>query len=167
MCLNPKNIFVFTVFLYGYFGDFSTFFVIFNIVKCIKYTIMTAIKKSVSGEGVVAATTVEEMKADFLNRVEQMYDCVKGAGEDLKIKRFFSTLDEMTEIAREINEKGLLEDEQMFDVWELIMMFDDEVANDMPIDSAREYLEKRLSSIIKTLQGEKVVSYGKNCSDLD
>ncbi len=45
----------------------------------------------------------------------------------------------------------------MFDVWELIMMFDDEVANDMPIDSAREYLEKRLSSIIKTLRGEKVL----------
>ena len=96
-----------------------------------------------------------------------MYDCVKGAGEELKIKRFFSILDEMTEIAREIDEKGLLEDEQMFDVWELIMMFDDEVANDMPIDYAREYLEKRLSSIIKTLQGEKVVSYGQNSSDLD
>ena len=128
---------------------------------------MTAIKKSVSGEATVTATTVEEMKADFLNRVEKMYDFVKGMGEDLKIKRFFSTLDEMTQIAREIDEKGLMEDEQMFDVWELIMMFDDEVANDMPIDSAREYLEKRLSSIIKTLQGEKVVSYGKNCSDLD
>ena len=128
---------------------------------------MTAIKKSVSGEGVVAATTVEEMKADFLNRVEKMYDFVKGMGEDLKIKRFFSTLDEMTEFAREINEKGLLEDEQMFDVWELIMMFDDEVANDMPIDYAREYLEKRLSSIMKTLQGENVVSYGQNYSDLD
>ncbi len=121
---------------------------------------------SVSGEGVVAATTAEEMKADFLNRVEKMYDFVKGMGEDLKIKIFFSTIDEMTEIAREIDEKGLLEDEQMFDVWELIMMFDDSVANDMPIDSAREYLEKRLSSIIKTLQGEKVVSYGQNCSDL-
>ena len=128
---------------------------------------MTAIKKSVSGEGVVAATTVEEMKADFLIRVEMMYDFVKGMGEDLKIERFFSTLDEMTEIAREIDEKGLLEDEQMFDVWELINMFDDEVANEMPIDSAREYLEKRLSSIIKTLQGENVVSYGQNCSDLD
>ena len=59
--------------------------------------------------------------------------------------------------AREIDEKGLLEDEQMLDVWELIMMFDDSVANDMPIDYAREYLEKRLSSIIKTLQGEKVL----------
>ena len=115
---------------------------------------------SVSGEGVVTATTAEEMKADFLNRVEKMYDFVKGMGEDLKIKRFFSILDEMTEIAREIDEKGLLEDEQMFDVWELIMMFDDEVANDMPIDHAREYLEKRLSSIIKTLQGEKVLIRG-------
>ena len=50
-----------------------------------------------------------------------------------------------------------MKDEQMFDVWELIMMFDDEVANDMPTDSAREYLEKRLSSIIKTLRGEKVL----------
>ena len=122
---------------------------------------------SVSGEGVVAATTVEEMKADYLNRVEKMYDFVKGMGEDLKIKRFFSTLDEMIEIAREIDEKGLLEDEQMLDVWELIMMFDDSVANDMPIDYARKYLETRLSSIIKTLQGENVVSYGQNCSDLD
>lgn len=118
------------------------------------------VDRSVSGEGVVAATTTDVMKADFLDRVEQMYDCVKGAGEDLKIKRFFSILDEMTEIAREINEKGQMEDEQMFDVWELIMMFDDEVANDMPIDSAREYLEKRLSSIIKTLQGEKVLIRG-------
>ena len=115
---------------------------------------------SVSGEGVVAATTIEVMKADFLDRVENMYDFVKGMGEDLSIKRFFTILDKMTEIAREINEKGLLEDEQMFDVWELIMMFDDEVANDIPIDSAREYLEKRLSSIIKTLQGEKVLIRG-------
>ena len=128
---------------------------------------MTTIKKSVSGESVVTATTAEDIKADFLNRVEQMYDFVKGMGEDLKIKRFFSTLDEMIEIAREIDEKGLLEDEQMFDVWELINMFDDEVANEMPIDSAREYLEKRLSSIIKTLQGENVVSYGQNCSDME
>ena len=47
--------------------------------------------------------------------------------------------------------------EQMFDVWELKMMFDDEVADDMPIGYAREYLEKRLSSIIKTLRGEKVL----------
>ena len=66
----------------------------------------------------------------------------------------------MTEISREINEKGLLEDVQMFDAWEWIMMFDDEVANEMPIDSAREYLEKRLSSIIKILQGEKVLIRG-------
>ena len=121
---------------------------------------MSEVMKLVSGEGVVTATTVEEMKADFLNRVEKMYDFVKGMGEDLKIKRFFSTLDEMIEIAREIDEKGLLEDEQMLDVWELIMMFDDSVANDMPIDYAREYLEKRLSSIIKTLQGEKVLIRG-------
>ena len=125
-----------------------------------KYRIMAEFIKSVSGEDVVTATTTAEMKADFLNRVEKMYDFVKGMGEDLKIKRFFSTLDEMTEFAREINEKGLLEDEQMFDVWELIMMFDDSVANDMPIDSAREYLEKRLSSIIKTLQGEKILFRG-------
>ena len=118
------------------------------------------VDKSVSGEGVVAATTIDVMKADFLNRVEKMYDFVKGMGEDLSIKGFFSFLDEMTEIAREIDEKGLLEDEQMFDVWEWIMMFDDEVANDMPIDSAREYLEKRLSSIIKTLRGEKVLIRG-------
>ena len=118
------------------------------------------VDKSVSGEDVVAATTAEEMKADFLKRVERMYDFVKGMGEGLKIKRFFSTLDEMTEIAREIDEKGQMKDEQMFDVWELIMMFDDEVANEMPIDSAREYLEKRLSSIIKTLQGEKVLIRG-------
>ena len=89
------------------------------------------VDKSVSGEGVVAATTTEVTKADFLDRVENMYDFVKGMGEDLSIKRFFSILDEMTEIAREINEKGQMEDEQMFDVWELIMMFDDEVANDM------------------------------------
>ena len=115
------------------------------------------VDKSVSGEGAVAATTLDVMKAEILGRVEKMYDFVKAAGDDLKIKRFFSILDEMTEIAREIDEKGLMEDEQMFDVWELIMMFDDEVANDMPIDSAREYLEKRLSSIIKTLQGEKIL----------
>lgn len=121
---------------------------------------MAEFKKSVIGEDVVTATTIEVMKADLLNRVEKMYDCVKGAGEDLKIKRFFYILDEMTEIAREIDKKGQMKDEQMFDVWELIMMFDDEVANEMPIDSAREYLEKRLSSIIKTLQGEKVLIRG-------
>ena len=121
---------------------------------------MSEVMNSVSGEGVVAATTTGEMKADFLNRVENMYDFVKETGNELKIKRFFSILDEMTEIAREIDEKGQMKDEQMFDVWELIMMFDDEVANDMPIDFAREYLEKRLSSIIKTLQGEKVLIRG-------
>ena len=60
---------------------------------------------SVSGEATVTATTAAEMKADFLNRVEKMYDFVKGMGEDLSIKRFFSVLDKMTEIAREINEK--------------------------------------------------------------
>jgi hypothetical protein len=47
------------------------------------------------------------------------------------------------------------------------MTFDDSVQNDMAIGNAREYLETRLSSIIKTLQGENVVSYGQNCSDLD
>lgn len=118
------------------------------------------VDKSVSGEAVVAATTTDVMKADILNRVEKMCDFVKGMGEDLSIKSFFSFLDEMTEIAREIDEKGQMNDEQMFDVWELIMMFDDEVANDMPIDFAREYLEKRLSSIIKTLRGEKVLIRG-------
>ena len=115
---------------------------------------------SVSGEDVVSAATAEEMKADILNRVEKMYDFVQGMGEDLKIKSFFYILDEMTQIAREIDEKGLLEDEQMFDVWELITTFDDSVQNDMAIDYAREYLEKRLSSIIKTLQGEKVLIRG-------
>ena len=49
----------------------------------------------------------------------------------------------------------------------MLLTFDDEVANDMPIDYARKYLETRLSSIIKTLQGENVVSYGQNYSDLD
>ena len=53
-----------------------------------------------SDSGECMATTTEDMNADFLNRVEQMYDFVKGMGEDLKIKRFFSTLDEMTEIAK-------------------------------------------------------------------
>ena len=104
--------------------------------------------------------TAEVMKAEILGRVEKMYDFVKGMGEDLKIKRFFSILDELTQIAREIDEKGLLGDEQMFDVWELIMTFDDSVQNDMPIDYAREYLEMRLSSIIKTLQGKKVIIRG-------
>ena len=121
---------------------------------------MTKTIKSVSSEDVVTATTAEEIKADFLNRVEKMYDFVKGMGDELPMLRFFSILDEMTQIAREIDEKGLLGDEQMFDVWELIMTFDDEVANDMPIDYAREYLEMRLSSIIKTLQGEKILFRG-------
>ena len=114
----------------------------------------------VSGEAVVTATTAEEIKAEILDRVEKKYDFVKDMGDDLKIKRFFSILDEMIEIAREIDEKGLLNDEQMYDVWELIMTFDDSVQNDMAIGNAREYLEKRLSSIIKTLQGEKVIFRG-------
>ena len=125
-----------------------------------KYSIMAEIKKSVSGEAAVSATTTNDIKADILKRVEQMYDYVKDAGDDLKIKRFFLFLDNMREIAGEINEKGLMEDEQMYDVWELIMMFDDDVANEMPIGCAREYLEKRLSSIIKTLQGEKIIWRG-------
>ena len=125
-----------------------------------KYTNMAEIKKSVSGEAAVSATTTDDIKADILKRVEQMYDYVKDAGDDLKIKRFFLFLDNMRKIAGEIDEKGLMDDEQMYDVWELIMMFDDEVANDMPIDYAREYLEKRLSSIIKTLQGEKIIIRG-------
>ena len=136
------------------------FFVIFNVVKYIEYTNMTAIKKTVSGEATVITTTTDDIKADILNRVEQMYDYVKGAGDDLKIKRFFHFLDEMTEITREIDEGGLLEDERMFDVWELITDFNDEVVNEMPIGSAQEYLEKRLSSIIKVLQGEKIFFRG-------
>ena len=121
---------------------------------------MTEFIKSVSGEAAVSATTTDDIKADILKRVEQMYDYVKDAGDDLKIKRFFLFLDNMREIAGEINEKGLMEDEQMYDVWELIMMFDDDVANEMPIGCACEYLEKRLSSIIKTLQGEKILFRG-------
>ena len=62
----------------------------------------------------------------------------------------------MMEIAREIEEKGHIKDEQMYDIWSLITMFNDEVANDMPRSSAREYLEMRLSSIIKVLPGEKI-----------
>ena len=65
------------------------FCVIFNIVKCIKDAMMTEIKKSVSGEAAVSATTTDDIKADILKRVEQMYDYVKDAGDDLKIKRFF------------------------------------------------------------------------------
>ena len=125
-----------------------------------KYSIMAEIKKSVSGEAAVSATTTDDIKADILKRVEQMYDYVKDAGDDLKIKRFFLFLDNMRKIAGEIDEKGLMDDEQMYDVWELIMMFDDDVANEMPIGCAREYLEKRLSSIIKTLQGEKILFRG-------
>ena len=125
-----------------------------------KYRIMAEIKKSVSGEAAVSATTTDDIKADILKRVEQMYDYVKDAGDDLKIKRFFLFLDNMRKIAGEIDEKGLMDDEQMYDVWELIMMFDDDVANEMPIGCAREYLEKRLSSIIKTLQGEKILFRG-------
>ena len=121
---------------------------------------MSEVMNSVSGEATVTATTTAEMKADFLNRVEKMYDFVKGMGDELPILRFFSILDEMTQIAREIDEKGLLEDEQMYDVWELIMMFDDDVANEMPIGCACEYLEMRLSSIIKVLQGEKIIWRG-------
>ena len=117
-------------------------------------------KKSVCGEDVVTATTTEEMKIDFLNRVEKMYDFVNGMGEKFSIKSFFSTLDDMMKIAKKIDDVGIFEDEQLYDVWELIMTFDDEVANDMPIDYAREYLEMRLSSIIKTLQGKKVIIRG-------
>ena len=97
------------------------------------------------------------MKAEVLNRVVKMHDFVKEMGDGLSLLRFHTILDNMVEIANEINDRGLLEDQQMYDVWELIMMFDDSVQNDMPIDYAREYLEKRLSSIIKTLQGEKVL----------
>ena len=42
-------------------------------------------KKSVCGEDVVTATTTEEMKIDFLNRVEKMYDFVNGMGEKFSI----------------------------------------------------------------------------------
>ena len=112
---------------------------------------------SVSGEEQVAATTTEDLKADILSRVESMFDYVKDVRDDLKIKRFYLFLDDMMEIAREIEEKGHMKDEQMYDIWSLITMFNDEVANDMPICSAREYLEMRLSSIIKVLQGEKII----------
>ena len=111
---------------------------------------------SVSGEEQVAATTTEDLKADILSRVESMFDYVKDVRDDLKIKRFYLFLDDMMEIAREIEEKGHMKDEQMYDIWSLITMFNDEVENDMPICRAREYLEMRLSSIIKVLQGEKI-----------
>lgn len=118
---------------------------------------MSEVMKSVSGEEQVAATTTEDLKADILSRVESMFDYVKDVRDDLKIKRFYLFLDDMMEIAREIEEKGHIKDEQMYDIWSLITMFNDEVANDMPICSAREYLEMRLSSIIKVLQGEKII----------
>lgn len=107
----------------------------------------------------VSKITLKEknMKAEVLNRVVKMHDFVKEMGDGLSLLRFHTILDNMIEIAHEIDDRGLLEDQQMYDVWELIMMFDDSVQNDMPIDYAREYLEKRLSSIIKTLQGEKVL----------
>ena len=118
---------------------------------------MSEIIKSGSGEAIVTATTTEDLKADILSRVESMFDYVKDVRDDLKIKRFYLFLDDMMEIAREIDEKGHMKDEQMYDIWSLITMFNDEVANDMPICSAREYLEMRLSSIIKVLQGEKII----------
>lgn len=107
----------------------------------------------------VSKITLKEknMKAEVLNRVVKMHDFVKEMGDGLSLLRFHTILDNMIEIAHEIDDRGLLEDQQMYDVWELIMMFEDSVQNDMPIDYAREYLEKRLSSIIKTLQGEKVL----------
>ena len=115
---------------------------------------------SVSGEGIVTATTTEGMKADILDKVERMYNFVKSMGDELPMLRFSQILDEMMEIAKDIDEKGQMDDEQMYDVWELIMMFGDEVANNMPIGYAREYLEMRLSTIIKVLQGEKVIVRG-------
>ena len=114
---------------------------------------MKEVKKMVSGEEVVTDTTAEYL----LLKVREMYDFVKSMGNDLSILRFFHIVNQMTEIAKEIDEKGLLDDEQMFDVWELIIMFDDSVQNDMPIGYANEYLEMRLSSIIKVLQGEKII----------
>ena len=107
----------------------------------------------------VSKITLKEknMKAEVLNRVVKMHDFVKEMGDGLSLLRFHTILDNMIEIAHEIDDRGLLEDQQMYDVWELIMMFEDSVQNDMPIDYARKYLEKRLSSIIKTLQGEKVL----------
>ena len=121
---------------------------------------MSEEKNSVSGEGVVTATTVEEMKADFLNKVERMYNYVKAARDDFKIKRFFQFLNEMIRIANEIEKKGLMEDEIMYNVWDLITDFDDDVTNEMPIGSAQDYLEIRLSDIIAALQGEEVVVGG-------
>lgn len=51
----------------------------------------------------------------------------------------------------------ILEDEIMYNVWELIKMFDDDVENGMTLGNARECLEMRLNSIIKVLQGEKII----------
>lgn len=114
---------------------------------------MKEIKQTVCGEEVVTGTTAEYL----LLKVRKMYDFVKCMGENLSILRFFHVVNQMTEIAKEIDEKGLLDDEQMFDVWELIIMFDDSVQNDMPIGYAREYLKMRLNSIIRVLQGEKII----------
>lgn len=86
---------------------------------------------SASGEDIVTATTTEGMKTDILDKVERMYDFVKSMGDELPMLRFSQILDEMMEIAKDIDEKGQMEDEQMYDVWELIMMFGDEVANNM------------------------------------
>ena len=79
---------------------------------------------------------------------------------DFKIKRFFQFLNEMIRIANEIEKKGLMEDEIMYNVWDLITDFDDDVTNEMPIGSAQDYLEIRLSDIIAALQGEEVVVGG-------
>lgn len=114
---------------------------------------MTEVIKMVSGEEVVTATTAEYL----LLKVRKMYGFVKSMGDDLSILRFFHIVNQMTEIAKEIDEKGLSDDEQMFDVWELIKMFDDDVQNGMTLGNAREYLEMRLNSIIKVLQGEKII----------
>lgn len=114
---------------------------------------MTEVIKMVSGEEVVTATTVEYL----LLKVRKMYDFVKCMGENLSILRFFHVVNQMTEISKEIYEKDLLDDEQMFDVWELIKMFDDDVENGMTLGNARECLEMRLNSIIKVLQGEKII----------
>ena len=100
------------------------------------------------------------MKTEFLNRVQKKYEFVKGMGDNLPLGRFFTTLDEMMDIAKDIDDKGLMEDEQMYDVWELIMMFNDDVQNGMAIGDAREYLEMRLLSIIRVLQGEEVIIRG-------
>ena len=114
---------------------------------------MKEIKQTVCGEEVVTDTSAEYL----LLKVRKMYDFVKCMGENLSILRFFHVVNQMTEIAKEIDEKGLLDDEQMFDVWELIKMFDDDVENGITLGNARECLEMRLNSIIKVLQGEKII----------